>query len=70
MKVYKEMLIEDFQPWCGAKERFEDAKKRGRLSEIESLLEAVYPQGCTETDINDYFWFQYDEDYGYGEDEA
>lgn len=32
----------------------------GKLYELESLLEDEYPEGMTETELNDFIWFEED----------
>jgi hypothetical protein len=31
---------------------------RDELEQIEQILEEIYPEGLSETDINDLFWFE------------
>lgn len=56
MKVINDNLsLRDFDFWSGAKEHcFSDSE----LSQIESVLEELYPDGMTDTQINDLFWFE------------
>lgn len=59
MKVYKEVTGMDFDFWSGAR----DTVKYLTVEEIEevfSILEEIYPEGLTETEINDFFWFEDD----------
>lgn len=45
----------NFNFWSGAKDHsFTDSE----LKEIESQLNELYPEGITETEINDLFWFE------------
>ena len=60
MKVFTEISLSNFEFWAGA----EDTVKYltdAELDIIESHLEELYPDGMTETAINDLFWF--DDDY-------
>ena len=59
MKIYKEESLRYFDFWDGACDvvkylTFEE------LDTIESILEECNPQGMSETDINDFFWFEED----------
>ena len=60
MKVTSEIYLSDFEFWSGAA----DTAKYLNDSDfeiIESELESLYPEGMSETEINDLFWF--DDDY-------
>lgn len=59
MKIYKEG-IDNYEPWGGAVARYEEIYNAGKLYELESLLEDAYPEGMSETDLNDFIWFEED----------
>ena len=59
MKIYKEG-IDNYEPWDGAVSRYEEIYNAGKLYELESLLEEEYPEGMSETDLNDFIWFEED----------
>lgn len=55
MLVSQELNLQNFKFWSGA----EDHKfTRSELEQIEFTLEDIYPDGMTETQINDLFWFE------------
>ena len=60
MKVYKEVYdADDLEFWSGAK----DTVKYLTDDEIRTVieyLEDIYPDGMSETEINDFFWFEDD----------
>lgn len=60
MKVYKDVCnSHDFDFWSGAR----DTVKYLTDSEIEqvfAMLEDCEPDGMSETDVNDFFWFEDD----------
>lgn len=58
MKVYKEMDMTDFEPWCAAVDTYKDLERFDRLDQFQSVIEELYPDGCTETEINDILWFE------------
>lgn len=60
MKIYRECSLTDFEPWSGAKETFKTLTYE-QLEQLEPILEALFPDGASETEINDLFWFE--EDY-------
>ena len=59
MKLYKEESISNFEFWSGAKDRTEHLTK-DEFDTIESMLEDLYPDGMSETQLNDLFWFDED----------
>ena len=56
MRIKTEKSLQHFQFWSGAKDLAERLTW-GELIEIENQLEELYPNGLTETEINDLFWF-------------
>ena len=60
MKVYQEATLKNFEFWGGAVERV-NCLTFEELDQIESILEDCYPDGISETTLNDIFWF--DEDW-------
>lgn len=61
MKVYSEISMRDFCPWSGAKYAYARIEREGKLDDLESIIEELYPEGCSETTINDLLWF--DDEY-------
>ena len=59
MKVYSEINLRNFKFWCGAKDNAETLTSE-QLDMVESILEDAYPDGMSDTQINDLFWFDFD----------
>ena len=59
MKVYSEINLRDFEFWSGAKSNAETLTSE-QLDMVDSILEDAYPDGISETQINDFFWFDFD----------
>lgn len=57
MKVYKEISLHNFEAWSGAKDTKEIIIENGKESEFDYLIEELYPNGLTETTLNDILWF-------------
>lgn len=57
MKIYTEQSLRDFQFWGGAKE-FAEILTDKQFNQVETILEDLYPEGMTDTEINDLFWFE------------
>ena len=55
MRLTSELDLTNFEFWSGAKDHDFTNKE---LKEIEFLLEDLYPNGMTETQVNDLFWFE------------
>lgn len=60
MKIVREESLSNFEFWGGA---IANASKltHEQFDALESILADEYPEGITETEINDLFWF----DFGY-----
>ena len=58
MKVYSETSMSEFRPWSGAVSTYDRIQNAGLLDELEALIEEMYPDGCSETAINDLLWFE------------
>lgn len=62
MTIKKEISFSDFKPWSGAVENFNRIISEGKADEAEAVLQDFEPaEGWTETDINDFLWFNADE---------
>lgn len=57
--IIEDKRLRDFDFWSGAKDTVE-ILTTDELDTIEDLLEDAYPDGMTETQINDLFWFDTD----------
>ena len=72
MKTYNEITLKDFDAWSGAKETKETIIGHGKEDEFDSLIEELYPDGLSETELNDILWFESEwlfEQLGIDEDE-
>ena len=58
MKLYSELDLTRFEPWSGAVDTYERIYNEGKLDDLESLLEELYPEGIDETQLNDLLWFE------------
>ena len=59
MTIHSETALHNFEFWSGAKDRA-DMLTYQQLDAIETELEQLYPDGMTETELNDLFWFDFD----------
>lgn len=59
MKIYEEKSLNDFEFWSGAKDRVKYLTDDD-LEQIEDFLNTEYPDGISDTELNDIFWFEED----------
>ena len=59
MRIYKEENISNFEFWSGAKDTAKYLTD-DELDQIEEMLEEQYPDGMSETELNDFIWFEDD----------
>ena len=59
MRVYNDNLtLVNFNAWSGAVETKETIINEGKADEFDNLIEELYPDGLTETTLNDLLWFE------------
>ena len=58
MTITYELDLNRFEAWGGAKETLERIQREGKCTELENILEELYPDGMTETELNDLLWFE------------
>lgn len=52
--------IVNFDAWSGAKETKETIINNCKVDEFENLIDELYPDGLTDTQLNDLLWFESD----------
>ena len=60
MKIVSETSVRNFGFWSGGADRAKDIKCDSDWDIIESELESAYPEGMTDDELNDFFWFDFD----------
>lgn len=55
MKITTELNLQAFEFWSGAEDH---SFTYSELKELEFQLEDLFPDGATDTQINDIFWFE------------
>ena len=61
MKVYEDINLKDFESWSGATETKNIIINEGKEQEFEELIEDLFPNGVSATELNDCLWF--DQEY-------
>lgn len=60
MRLYTDGLS-SYKPWSGAVDFYNEIVNAGKLDELEFALDELYPEGMSETELNDLLW--HDEDW-------
>lgn len=58
MRIYKDFDFDNFTPWSGAIETYNRIAAEGKGEALEAILDDIYPDGMTETELNDLLWFE------------
>lgn len=58
MKIFYELDLDSFDFWGGAIRTFNIISDLDLVDECEALLDEIMPDGCSETELNDLFWFE------------
>lgn len=58
MKTINEnQTLRNFDAWSGAKDTKQTIIDNGMEKDFENLIEELYPDGLTDTQLNDLLWF-------------
>ena len=60
MKIFMDLSIENFNAWSGATYAKDRIIKENKIEEFDQLIEECYPNGLSETELNDLLWFDSD----------
>ena len=61
MKTFKENTsLINFNAWSGATSTQEIIINKGLANDFDNLIEELYPDGLSETQLNDILWFEED----------
>ena len=52
------MNLEDFNAWSGAEVTKSTIIENNKEDEFNGLIEELYPEGLSETQLNDILWFE------------
>lgn len=58
MKIISDTSLENFDAWSGAVETKNRIIEENKESEFEAYVEELYPDGLTDTELNDLLWFE------------
>lgn len=57
MRVYSEVELMDFEAWSGGADTLEELTSE-ELNLLQEVIEELYPEGLTDTQLNDILWFE------------
>ena len=60
MKIISETNLLNFEAWSGAVYTKNTIIEHGKVDQFEQLIEDIYPDGLTDTQLNDILWFEAD----------
>lgn len=60
MTIKSDISLEKFQAWSGAVSTLNRVINEGKCSQLEFMLEEMYPDGMTDTQLNDLLWYDSD----------
>lgn len=70
MQYTVEFDIREFDFWSGARDTYDEYEKQGRLDELEQMIEDAFCDTTpSDTDINDFVWFDDEVNKIFDEDE-
>ena len=53
--------LNDFNFWGGAASRWEEIQELRLEDDVMEIIEDQYPNGLTDTELNDLIWFEFDD---------
>ena len=57
MKITSEISLKNFKAWSGAKNTLNKLIELDKCEDLEFILDDLYPDGLTDTQLNDILWF-------------
>lgn len=60
MQITYELDLASFNAWSGGRDTLDTVINEGMCEDLENILEDMYPDGMTETELNDLLWFDAD----------
>lgn len=59
MKIYCEINLENFEAWSGGADTL-CTLTHEQCEQLETIIDEAYPDGISETGLNDLLWFERD----------
>ena len=58
MKTFNETNLVNFDAWSGAVDTKNRIIEEGKENDFDCLIDELYPDGLSETQLNDLLWFE------------
>ena len=58
MKITYDLNLSQFEAWSGARYTLDRIIEEDKCEDLEFILEDLYPDGMTDTELNDLLWFE------------
>ena len=58
MKITSEMSLRNFKAWAGGKVTLNKLIELDKCDDLEFILDDLYPDGLSDTQLNDILWFE------------
>ena len=59
--IENDISLEQFEAWSGGYDTLEVLRDKDLCDRLERIIECdIYPEGCTDTELNDFLWFERD----------
>lgn len=58
MKIISQTTLRNFKAWSGAEDTLKTILDSGQDEQFDSMIQELYPDGLTETELNDILWFE------------
>lgn len=58
MRLYTDFTLDRFEAWSGGADTKENIMNAGKADLFDSLVDDIFPDGCTDTEMNDFLWFE------------
>lgn len=59
MKIYSEINLENFEAWSGGADTLRTLTHE-QCETLEIIIDELYPDGMSDTELNDLLWFERD----------
>lgn len=59
--TYELTDLRQFNAWSGAVQTMQRAYEIGKVDYLNEIVNEIFCEGCTETELNDWLWFDADQ---------
>lgn len=55
--IERNVSVENFPAWSGGKDTLDKIIEADKVNQFDAMIEELYPDGITRTELNDILWF-------------